>query len=540
MGNRTSRGESAIWAITAAIGLGAWWIVLAWGHYADLDLWARLAVGAKVWHTGTVWSRDVFAFTPVLPRWVDHEWGAGLVYFAVLRLLGPAGLMLLKLALGTLAVWIPLAAARRMSASLAAIFLLALPCAWTVFPGYVPVIRSHALTYVAFALVLFLLQAAWTGRTRWLWIIPPIMLFWANSHGGFVTGFAAIACYAVVAIASRSEEGGARRAGAFAGVLVVSIAVTLLNPYGLQFWSYLAPALAHPRARVAEWGPMPVWGWDLFTGFRVLFVVVVAIAAIGALRPAGRSRRDLLPGLLLVAGTMGFAWLHRRHAPFFGIAVAAILPLFLDRILTRRETGRAPRGRPAPRPRAPRTAIVCLALYAVVAAVIAVRVLPRASMRVSAPMGQYPVAQCDILSHAGVSGNAAVPFEWGSYVAWRLYPLVKVSMDGRYEETYPETTFDMNYRFYDRKRGEDWAALVRTYDVDFVLLDLRPGRGRLAPADLTGLGYVQIWRNSLSGLWCRPKHEGALRAALASIPPTPSEPLDGRIPDRWPWSKEGR
>jgi len=94
-------------------------------HYADVDLWVRMAAGAKVWHTGTVWHRDVFAFTPILPQWVDHEWEAGLIYFTVLRLCGPLGLMALKVALGILALWISLHAALRAGASYPAVFLLA-------------------------------------------------------------------------------------------------------------------------------------------------------------------------------------------------------------------------------------------------------------------------------------------------------------------------------------------------------------------------------------------------------------------------------
>jgi hypothetical protein len=541
MRDRISRGESAWWLAIAAIGVAAWVTVLLWAHYADPDLWARLAVGAKVWHTGSVWRHDVFAFTPVLPFWVDHEWGAGLIYFTVMYLGGPLGLMLLKLALGILAVFIPILAARREGASNPALYLLALPCAWTILPGYVPVIRSHALTYVAFGLVLSLLQAAWSGRTRLLWIVPFIMLVWANSHGGFVTGFGAIACYTAMALVEwRREERGAARAKTFAAVIAVSAAVTLINPYGLRFWAYLAPALTQHRAHVAEWGPMPVWGWDLFTGFRVFFVIAVCIIAGGRLRLVGRSLRTLLPGLLLVVLTAGAACLHRRHAPFFGIAAAAILPPFLDALWTRRPTAKKkgparPRRMILPGLRSP-SAVACLALYIAVASLVFARILPRASFRVDAPMGQYPVRQCDILDRAAATGNAVIPFEWGSYVAWRLYPRVKVSMDGRYEETYPQSTFDMNFRFYARA-GADWSAVIRRYHVDFVFLDRRPGRERIGPADIEALGFTPVWVSSLSGLWCRPELAQRLRAVADSLPPETPEPLDRAIPARWPWSE---
>jgi len=61
-------------------------------------------------------------------------------------------------------LWLALAGALGLAlttarqAGAAVLLLVAIPCAWTVLPGYVPVIRSHALTYMLFALTLFVTQ----------------------------------------------------------------------------------------------------------------------------------------------------------------------------------------------------------------------------------------------------------------------------------------------------------------------------------------------------------------------------------------------
>ena len=57
-------------------------------HVTDGDLWAKLALGAHVWTCGSVLAHDVFAFTPVLPEDIDHEWGAGLIFYACLKWFG--------------------------------------------------------------------------------------------------------------------------------------------------------------------------------------------------------------------------------------------------------------------------------------------------------------------------------------------------------------------------------------------------------------------------------------------------------------------
>ena len=72
--------EKFLTRLTAAIGLLALGVVLAYHRVVDGDLWARLAVGAEFFKNHTVWRHDVFAFTPTLPQWIDHEWGAGVIF----------------------------------------------------------------------------------------------------------------------------------------------------------------------------------------------------------------------------------------------------------------------------------------------------------------------------------------------------------------------------------------------------------------------------------------------------------------------------
>ena len=98
-------------------------------------------------------------------------------------------------------------------------------------------------------------------------------------------------------------------------------------------------------------------------------------------------------------------------------------------------------------------------------------------------------------------------------------------MDGRYETTYPETTFDLNNDFFDHQG--DWFRLCRQYKVDYVILDL--GAERLRVEDLQGRGYVLIWQQEgLSALLCLPEHAALLRQAAAGLPPATIDPLDVR------------
>ncbi|MGD0059960.1 MAG: hypothetical protein ABSD58_11130 [Verrucomicrobiia bacterium] len=486
------RNERWFVAISLALGAFAFAVVLAWHRVVDGDLWARLAVGAYVWKTGAVMRHDVFAFTPTLSQWIDHEWGAGVVFFAMLNWFGPASLMVFKIsvALGALAMGI--AASRANGTTWASVLFLAAPCAPAVLPGYVPVVRSHVLTYFCFAATLGCLERMRNGR-RWAsFAIVALMLVWANVHGGFIVGLVAIAVYAVWL-----------RTRAALATLLAALAITCVNPYGLSYWTYLVPAWLHPRADIGEWERMPLWGFDPYFGFRLLFVVVLGAIVWGWKRRTGS-------GLTMLALTAVAGCLHRRHAPFFGLAALVYVGPYLDGKRLRVEA--------------------IAGAYVVIAAVVAWRFLPQAALEPAVPATFYPVRTVDILEAAHAEGNLAVPFRWGSYASWRLAPRIKVSMDGRYEEIYPEETFKMNRALF-YKVGANWDELLRRFRVDFIIVELRTTR--LQPDDLLARGYEAVWSDATSALFARREVALGLRAAAANLSPTTREPLDPHLAGRW-------
>jgi hypothetical protein len=96
-------------------------------------------------------------------------------------------------------------------------------------------------------------------------------------------------------------------------------------------------------------------------------------------------------------------------------------------------------------------------------------------------------------------------------------------MDGRYETTYPESTFDLNAAFFDHQG--DWLKLCRDYRVDFVILDC--SQGGLRPEDLTAQGFVLVWKqDNISALLCRPEFAAALGESARNLPPYTVDPLD--------------
>ena len=103
-------------------------------------------------------------------------------------------------------------------------------------------------------------------------------------------------------------------------------------------------------------------------------------------------------------------------------------------------------------------------------------------------------------------------------------------MDGRYEEAYPETTFEMNRAFFYRD-GSDWDRLLRQYRVDYIILELWTTRVR--PDDLLARGYEVVRSDATAALLARRELAPTLRKVAAQLPPMAREPLDPHLADRW-------
>ena len=61
------------------------------------------------------------------------------------------------------------------------------------------------------------------------------------------------------------------------------------------------------------------------------------------------------------------------------------------------------------------------------------------------------------------SQGLLLPFEWGEYAIWHLWPACRVSVDGRFRTVYPEEILEAHYAAHvDTAR---WPALAEDLDV---------------------------------------------------------------------------
>jgi hypothetical protein len=458
---------------------------------ADPDLWGYLAFGRLFWETGAFPYRDVFSYVPTLPLWVYHEWLTGVLFYPLYQALGGAGLQVLKYAVGLATVAMIYLTARRRGASFVStalgLFLIQL------FPviGFSPV-RAQVFTYCFFAVSLYLLENARLNQ-RWqgLWLFLPLQALWCNLHGGFLSGLGLMGLYAL-------GEGLSRRPfRPYLRVLLLSWLVTLVNPYGWEYWHYLLIAISMPRPEISEWASWWAAYQQSHIGPFELAYTLLLISFVGFL--AVRTRWRELSPILSLALVLVLGLKHLRHLTFFLLLVGAYLPAQLSKYLESRPQSRVSGSRRL----RPILALI-LALTALSPAYQFLRqhpldlntpALPQAG---EVPGQYYPLGAVAYLVSHRVSGKLLTEFGWGEYLLWTLYPQCRVALDGRYETVYPPEVAAKYFNFINQVG--DSRQFLEDYPPDLILLAPRSKACGLIAAHP---GWRRVYADAGSALFVR-------------------------------------
>jgi hypothetical protein len=437
-------------------GLYLLFVALFSSVVADNDLWGYLSFGRIFWEEGYFPYGDVFSYTPTKSVWIYHEWLTGLSFYFIYKYTGAAGLQLLRYVIVLVTIYlIYLTALKRGGTPLFACTAL-VPATLLISFGYVPV-RAQVFTYFFFILTAYLLESARKGN-RWdilTWLLP-IQVLWCNLHGGFVAGLGLIGLYAL----GEGLSGRNYIPITIAGVLAAL--VTIVNPYGFQYWAYTIDALSMPRPEIDEWVSVLSAIMQNMHGVPIsVFAVLAFLSLLGCLCRRQRDYTDILvTAVIIYIGVR-----HVRHSVFLGLIFGAYLPVALSEywnMLQARSTFFQRRQW------LPGTAFVVLLLL-IYLCINPFRVLMLApSFKIVTPPSHFPVGAVKWIMQNNVKGNILPHFDWGEFLIWHLYPVSRVAMDGRYETAYED---HVHKEYFDFLSGRpDWKVFLQKYRHDMVLI----------------------------------------------------------------------
>lgn len=485
---------------------------------ADPDLFGYLAYGRLFVQQG-LGTSDPFAYTSTGLHWVAFEYLAQMSLWMAYDTFGPVGLIALKCLLGGLAIYFLSIAVRTTTSQPIVWVPVFLLCTSTVSRFFV--FRPQLFTFMLFALYVAVLVRFLLRGSAPLWLLPIAMLLWANTHGGFLAGLAAIALVIVLCMCRNVFESSLRTDVVFSGTkplwltLAACTSITLINPHGIRLWQYVLTEVLHDtnRRHIAEWQP-PGTDSDPWSAVALTFIAVVLLIA-GSTAQMHHKRVAGVPPWLWICSclpALALASLSVRHVPLAALWTAPVITLLAAAAWT------------MPRP-AFKLAWMIVGGCSLVPIVLTTNYIisnPRLTVATDgAILGPtHPCTAVAFMKQNHLRGNLYTPLWWGGYVTWEMYPDIRVSMDGRNISLFSRSMVEENFQFYASDTlGRDLDAPFR-YDTDMMLV----------PADrpvLVQAGSDQRWRevfrDSQASVFARVNTAGdAMRLPIATDSRTPS------------------
>lgn len=431
---------------------------------ADYDLWGYLSFGRLFWENKGFPYHDVFSYMPTKTIWVYHEWLTGVMLFRVHQYTGMAGLQVLKYLVGLTMVWITYHCAIKIGSKPFAAFIVLFLVGGIIKFGFAPV-RAQIFTYLFYVINIYLLESTRKdGKWNRLWLLIPVQLIWCNMHGGFVAGLCIIGLYTLGEAISR------QKIWPYILALIASFSVTILNPYGVQYWTYIFQAITMPRPFIIEWFSVPTaLKYNMFVGQNIFFIILMLLSA--TLLAWHRSKNITVIMILAITAFLGF--IHIRHMIFFALSFGIFMPVVFTAVwesfISNAETIKRWYSF-----RKPCLIFSFLFFVYIVASSTLIFVLG-SPFDIKVPSWQnlrtnhYPVEAIQYIKYNKLKGNILCDFNWGEYIMWNCYPECLVSMDGRYESVYSDQICNEYFDFYYGKTG--WRSFLNKYPHDMIVVE---------------------------------------------------------------------
>jgi hypothetical protein len=373
----------------------------------DSDFWWHLRTGKYLNEVKSLPTPDPFAWTTagaenayageVRTRQFNlrHEWLAQAGIYGIWFVAGFKGIVAVRAISLTLVCGLIGLIAWRRRRSFPASIAAALAAA-SVFQIFA-LDRPYQVTFLLLAATLAILE-----YPRWLWLLPPIFLSWANCHGGYFLGWVALGAHCAEPLIRRE------RAVRLWAVSVLCVVVSAANPNGLGiFRTLLDYQASFMQSKLLEWAPPSLWPPSWFSALLAAGAATFLLAW-RTVRPA-----DWLLFLAFAAASLTA----QRNV----FLVAMIAPILIATYV--------------PVPKAAWTN------YIARFAAPAITVLLTAGTIAGIARGtffqfhvaewKFPSAAADFLLKNRIAGRMFNTYEYGGYLMWRLWPQERVFIDGR-------------------------------------------------------------------------------------------------------------
>jgi hypothetical protein len=443
-----------------------------------LDFWWHLEMGKVIAGSKSIPVVDSFSFTALGKPFIVQNWLAELIYYGLYSLGGLPlvvfGNALLALG-GFLAVY---SLCRKATSNLR----LAVAVSTLAALGVISTIRPQTFSFLMFAVYYWVLVCYRSYGKNYLWLLPALMILWANLHGAFVIGLGLIALFIGCEGVRRLIEPGRPDALTVPALrrliimFVLSLLATLVNPQGYKVYDYVRTVVRDQASQklVAEWQPPMVSDIAGIVLFYAPFFLTLLVFIYAPVKPD-------LTELALFIGFGAFGLSALRNGVWFSIVAYPLLARYLsfvdfemllplrrfrlvDRAVSWFDEQRSEDGPTYPRMNS------LMALVALFVLVLQSPWVRPAAYKTSLIQHGTPIGAMDYLEQHKTNGNIFHPQIFGDYLIWRRWPEQKSFFDGRVH------IFGLDFvqKYLSIYHDSQWENALKKWEVQYVLLSTLP------------------------------------------------------------------
>ena len=431
----------------------------------DPDFWWHLKTGEFMVQNGGLLQSDPFNFTgdgvvsAIEAVILKGYWLWQIIAYGLFSLFGFNGIFLLNfLTIGAMAAVVILEMRRQGVEYPLAIFLL------TIGFFFVSVTyaleRPHVVSFLFAAILLTLFSRVRDGG-QFGWMLPLLMMVWANMHGGFVVGDILLLCFLVGAVMEyRQDLSRLRHIILWVGI---GIGASLLNPNGALVFGELINFSNSPIGEFqSTWVKFQQGNWLV-----IILWLLIALYGVGIWCSRRLYWPELIVSLFLAYSSVSYI----RNVGFFTVAMLPVIGGHFQEGARRRQFQMLSY-----------ISVLLLTLCSTLFIWLSYT-LWQGRQGVGPVKLIYPEAAITFLHDSGLQGRMFNDYTYGGYLLWRLSPQIKIFIDGRGLEQkvfsdYTQITA-ASTTWVDGRR--EYEGLLDRYAIDYVIQPIYDGNGRLQP-----------------------------------------------------------
>lgn len=462
----------------------------------DGDLGRHLTLGRYMLENLKIPRFDLFSHTMLGDPVTPHEWLSQVLFASVYKLADFKGVILLCGIVVATTFWLVFRRTRKTTQSLLIAVLVTFLAMTTSALHWLS--RPHLFTFLFLALWVDVLERMLVGKVKQWWLMPLLMVFWANLHGAFIAGFMTWFLYGFGILLDQFWQKKPLRDGLpkkfWLSFLLgggTSLLASFINPSGVGIWGTSVGYLGE-RFLVDMTVEYQSPNFHAYQSWPFLLFIILLVIALGVNRK-NLKFRTMIPATAWLAMSLYSA----RHIPLFAIIAAPLLAAELDTIFLYLSAqfkwiGFLKRAddRYLGIDAALKGVVWPVLLFGVAALGLAIGLKYDYQQEGYAYDPEtFPVAAVAWMEENPQEGKMFNYFTWGGYLLYEKWPDFLVFIDGQ-TDFYGE---DLTREYLQVLSGEvGWEDILAKYDVSWAILPPTEIATHLMEVDL---GWQEVYRD---------------------------------------------